>query len=727
MRDEAVDAAILLQRARKALIASESRRGVVVSKKDDFLLRQLLHTVATVEIADESLRRQVEEFAETVLLRTAVIPQDEKESRQLFSSLDLGILVLRQCHGVGPSQCRGGGAPRQDLEVRCNVQVWRLIEELVNSKSLGKCLGGKDGEAPHAGVRTLSTRIETLEAAIEEKVQVKKDLVAQKKEAVMAEDYVSAQAIKEKDRRVGMELEALQAEHGRWRAERDGHSLRILAISTSMLRWTNSKLRRDPVLSRILESLLVPMLSLPAPSVDMAASNLMAIALLCTRDSAIARRHIGLFTTLIRKLSEPSQAPEQQLLVRSRAAIAARALSDCSRLYGGGGPSDFEVAELLGAGSALAVVPWASREVVMEPLCGWLLGCGNVFFQEHLLEPVLEIHWALGWMLAQTFVQTAAADALRDDAGNDDRFSDCSTEVPTATLIRLQQFFAMLPRLPGRHGAPMLSLAVESIAESGLWRRAVLLPETKPGYTRWSRQFSWPRLFAFAHERLPPEMRRRLWTSALQLCVSSPDLAPLAEVPIALEAAAKDAPPGAAELLAAALALGADESALAPLRARMPAGQLSEEEARTLLLPRAEAEAAEQERRANLAELGVDIDVWAPASLETPKMVPPHHRMRRAAAPGSAVHRGAGRGGAKRKVEVKVEENSAAAQAAQAAVAALTASGPAPLQVDSPDDGKRRRKIDWDGKKGEQTEQTEQAEKPQKQQKTQSKGGHNRT
>ena len=82
-----------------------------------------------------------------------------------------------------------------------------------------------------------------------------------------------------------------------------------------------------------------------------------------------------------------------------------------------------------------------------------------------------------------------------------------------AMASRLAQFFALLPKLPHKHGAPMLSLALESIAESGLWRRGVLLPHNEDGQMRWLRNFSWPELFAFVHERLPTEMRFRLWRS----------------------------------------------------------------------------------------------------------------------------------------------------------------------------------------------------------------------
>merc|ERR1711972_125098 len=107
-----------------------------------------------------------------------------------------------------------------------------------------------------------------------------------------------------------------------------------------------------------------------------------------------------------------------------------------------------------------------------------------------------------------------------------------------------------------------------SVAESGLWRRAVLLPQIVDGQTKWVRGFSWPALFAFAHQRLPAEMRFRLWRCSLQLCIINPQLASQAEVPVALLQAAGEAPGGAADMLYEAIALGADADALAGIRAR---------------------------------------------------------------------------------------------------------------------------------------------------------------
>merc|ERR1719230_417734 len=96
---------------------------------------------------------------------------------------------------------------------------------------------------------------------------------------------------------------------------------------------------------------------------------------------------------------------------------------------------------------------------------------------------------------------------------------DVECEVDTQFSMQLTQFFSLLPKLPGKQGAPLLSLAVESVAENGLWRLAVLQPHSISFHTRFVRTFSWPMIFAFAHERSPAEMRFRLWKCALQLCV----------------------------------------------------------------------------------------------------------------------------------------------------------------------------------------------------------------
>jgi len=391
--------------------------------------------------------------------------------------------------------------------------------------------------------------------------------------------------------------------------------------------------------------------------------------------------------------------------------------------------------EVLGAVAGLAAVPFAERQVVIEPLCSWLLNLGHIFFEEHLREPVLEVQWALGWLLVEAFKQRrrdpqdegklegwrAAVKqpepSLKkrrgmswvtrpiDDEEEDDPVQITKVETrgskhaeeeenvqeAIALATRLTQFFALLPKLPGKHGAPMLSLAVESVAESGLWRRAVLMPQTVDGQTRWLRGFSWPEIFSFAHDRLPADMRFRLWRCSLQLCVADPELAPLAEVPIALAAAVASAPPGAAELVQEALRLGADPSILAPLASRLP--KLPAEAvkgAKDLLLPKEQAVAAEAQRREALTGIGIDIDDWAPIDVEAPQIAPPHHRMRA----GRVVETGKPK---KERRGAKSENQSIANAVENAVKKEEKAKVNVQAAVGAPD-SKRRRTINWDEK-----------------------------
>eukprot|EP00449_Zooxanthella_nutricula_P010062 CAMPEP_0198518774 /NCGR_PEP_ID=MMETSP1462-20131121/19315_1 /TAXON_ID=1333877 /ORGANISM="Brandtodinium nutriculum, Strain RCC3387" /LENGTH=291 /DNA_ID=CAMNT_0044248371 /DNA_START=1 /DNA_END=872 /DNA_ORIENTATION=+ len=262
-----------------------------------------------------------------------------------------------------------------------------------------------------------------------------------------------------------------------------------------------------------------------------------------------------------------------------------------------------------------------------------------------------------------------------------------------ATASRLMQFFNLLPKLPGKHAAPMLSLAVEAIAESGLWRRGVLLPQLVGGKARWLRGFSWPQLFRFAHERLPQEMRFRLWKCSLQLCVSDPELAPFAEVPWALASIVKEAPPGAADLLREAVALGADSAALSPLLARIPPEQRDApppEGVPRHLLARDQAQKVERECRACLQEQGVDIASWAPADVQAAGHAAPAppgedaEGRRRAEEARQRAHRAS--------IDVVRHggraSNAAAAAAGAAAAAARAAAGCQAAQVHREDQGR---------------------------------------
>ncbi|CAE7498369.1 Ankrd17, partial [Symbiodinium sp. KB8] len=314
--------------------------------------------------------------------------------------------------------------------------------------------------------------------------------------------------------------------------------------------------------------------------------------------------------------------------------------------------------------------------VVIEPLCGWLLTLGHIFFEawgsaiEHLKEPVLEASWAgiLTGPREEVEARSTEASPRRKAAAAYDAQSGATRKVilargkipvlgavpeppvsrkrglswvsrpaeakaaaeavpevesvhndeeAIAMASRLTQFFALLPEL--EFAQALQSLVVQA-SMCGLWRRGVLLPSNEDGQTRWLRNFSWPELFAFVHERLPIEMRFRLWRPLGMSWVG-----------------------GAPELLAEALELGADPEALVLASVRRRRTVLDEWEAKKLppaigipsdlatprlLLPPADALAVEAQRRQELAALGVDIEVWAPADVEVPKMVPIHHRMR---------------------------------------------------------------------------------------------------
>jgi len=667
-REEVLDVAVLIKRTQAALEACESGK----SAWQDYLLRQLLHVVALADIGDEALRRDVEKLAEAVLFRGPLSKTPVKElgttdgtCRMAQSAIDLGIVILRKASGLVRFQVQT--AKTQALEARCSTRVVLLVSEICQPF---ESASEEEGEGQSFTTR-LSLKIQELNSEIEKHQKTKDQLDAAKKKACAAEEYIQAQKLKDQSRKNEKELSRLEGEQSRLLQQRDGVCLRVLAIVSALLRWANSDLRKDPALMGTLHQILLPMVSLPALSKEVEVCVVYAICLFSVRDGEVAKSHWSLMLTLLRALQEvegadASAAPGTPAFAnlqcdRARAAVAARALADCARVHGGLLDRD----EVLSAASALAAAPFSSRQVVIEPLCGWLLSLGHIFFEEHLKEPVLEVQWALGWMLVEAFKQRQDPEPIESpvkeeppkkrglswvtrpgkqkpvvEASPNPRGQEDAEAIAMAS--RLTQFFALLPKHPGKHGAPMLSLALESVAESGLWRRGVLLPHNEDGQTRWLRNFSWPELFSFVHERLPTEMRFRLWRCSLQICVSSPALAPLAEIPFALASVAADAPPGASELLQEALDLGADPESLGPLCARLPPqkeAKLKEREPKLLLSP-ADGINAERERRAELASLGINIEVWAPSDLEVPKSVPLHHRMRCARKPKGPVGKG---------------------------------------------------------------------------------------
>mmetsp|Transcript_66904 Transcript_66904/g.160187 ORF Transcript_66904/g.160187 Transcript_66904/m.160187 type:complete len:977 (-) Transcript_66904:105-3035(-) len=624
-REDVVDVPSIMDRAKRALDNCKSQPqasgpGVSIN---DFTLRQLLLIVLSVDLCEDAMLHQANSLAEAVLLQAPLPPAGVDQntfvmgSRGPLSSLELGIALLRKSCGLSENT-RLQGARLQAREVECSTRVAMLM---------GDACPADDDEAEGEGLTLkLSNKLLALNEAVDGARRKKEQLEAKKKSAAADEDFMKAHEAKSGLARIDKELSSLEDERDRVKTERDGVCLRIVGILTALLRWSQTDLRRDNPLMSAFQYILRPMVGLPALSPEVEVASLRAICLFCSISSKLARGHWGLLTTLISNLKD-NTASSQSQEVRQKAcvcaALAAQALADCCLYHGStGGLDNFEV---LGAGIAMSVVPFEAREVVIRPLCKWLLSSGAVFVDEHCQEPVLEIQWALGWLMVEAFSFTCLEE------------NDTVPESTRAIGAHLWDFFNFLAKHPGRHVKPMLSLAVESIAESGLWRRAVLKQLTpKPGEVvsamRWQRGFSWPQLFAFAHQQLPPEMRFRLWRCALQLCVASPDHAPLAEVHVALMSAVTEAPPGAAELVKAALDLGADATHLNAVHAALPALEKTSLKAKELLQSKEHAQKAETMRRNALAGVGVAIEAWAPGGLEPPKALPPTVRLRAAAA-----------------------------------------------------------------------------------------------
>lgn len=721
-RDEVVDVPSLVERTKEVLREAECQEtGLPWS---GFALRQLLHVLVGVDISilDEATRKEMEYLAEAVLQRAPLTASSG--GNRAHGAVDLGVALLRKCCGLGHGIMRRSGRV-QSLEARCSSQVVLLVSEFC--ESAGTCAGGGedavDGAEGGQFTVQLSIKLQDLNAAVEERQALKTTLAARKDKAVADEEFIEAQKLKEAMKRNASELSGLEQERDRLQKERDGVCLRVLAILNALLRWTSSDLRRDPALHGALDQILVPMMGLPALSEEVELAAITAICLFSERDGALATRHWGLMLELLRGLRQGADARAQPVTqhTRARAGIAARALADCARLHGvEGGYMDRD--EVMSAGCALAAVPFAARQVTVEPLCGWLLNLGHLFFEEHLREPVLEVQWALGWMLVEVFTRPnlgmeddAAQDGastakvehkvmeVKDEPGVEKKElaapagpAEAGPE-PGSLSARLAQFFAVLPKLPGKHGAPLLSLAAEAVAESGLWRRAALLPKEEAGArTRWERGFSWPQLFDFAHQRLPADMRLRLWRSSLQLCVAEPALSALAEVPFALAAAAADAPAGATDVLHEAIALGADPVALAPVAKALggaPRGGVQQ-----ALLTQAEAKAAEAQRRAALEELGIEVESWAPAHVPVPDAAPPQHRAR--------IARGISRSGSSGELRQAASGPLKRGISAAAPEEAQGDAAPAVVEVEERINAaatplfanKRRRKIDWAAK-----------------------------
>ena len=647
-REEAVDIPTLLRHVRAAFSAATAKKGVGAASSDGmpdsiFLLQQLLHVLLTFDLSDEDSRREAQELSVELLLSGPL------------SQVDLGVLLLRLCLGLGP-RCRVRGPHRQALEASLSNTVMLLVSDL--SAPLEES----------GGMERFDTRLEELHAALGVSRRRCEDLAARKKSTILNEDFLTAHQLKQELEEHETKVHVLSGEQGALQAERDDSCSRILALVLAALRWSGSELRADPALFEALERVLKPFMGMKHLTEQVEQDVLRALFLFGSMDVATAKEHWQFMTQLVRKLGEDARDPR----ARQHAEVALSALGDWVRLHAHDSLDDWE---LLDAVRAVAVVPRAARALVPEAFCGMLLHAGTALLGAHLRSPVVELQWALAWVLVEAFAQPSTEEELVAD------------ELPPRTRLRVLNFFATLPRVLGDHGSALLVISVEAVAASGLWRRAVLLPSKDGGRTRWTHDFSWPRLFGFVTKVVDTaQLRLRLWRCALQLCVANPELASSAEVPLALSSKPlEDAPPRVTALLDAAIALGASRANLDGLRAKLGEEPLAGSEERFGLVPRAEAEEAERAFHEKLGELQLDVAAWVPPLTDAPKVAAPHVRMRASVAQAATERMQPSR------------EDVAPTLAIVPTSAVLPVEGGSPgASAGSP--SMRRQRIDWDQK-----------------------------
>lgn len=615
-RDVAVDIPQVLKMVQDALVAASNDNN-----KDDFLLRQMLHIVAILDFCDEGARRQLARLTLDVLSTAPVsdvsaIPESGNRMKAtVHTTIDLGILLLRKCFGFDRNQAR-----KQSQENLISERVMAVIGDIVKVRMDVATQGGDSQDAePH--FTALSRKLEAISEEIGGLDQRKAVAAESKNTAIQSEDFEEAHRCKEVLAVVDAQLQPLKDQHANFLAERDGICHRILAIVSSLLKWTQSDIRKDGVLLGMLTGVVRPILKMKALSEEVNLRALHAIGLFCSIDVELAQNHWDFFSRLVGNLRELQGADAKAKATNlRRAMLAAATLADCARIHGMNGFFDRD--QILSAASAVSVVPYESREVAIYPLCGWFMSFGALYFEEHMTNPQAEICWALGWMLTEAFSNKARESDNSAQAAADAEDENSSENLKTQATD-LMVFFNILSKHPGRHGEALLCLAVEWIIESGLWRCAVSLPLDAHNQ-QFTRGFSWPMMFEWVQSRLSPALHLRLWRCCLQVCVTSPALAPWAQIPLALAAGIETAPAGAAELVKTAITLGADADALQPILAGMPRLEgIQVPEQVELLSSRAEAVKAEEAVVAELAELGVRMDEWTPPmTMKAPKGKP---------------------------------------------------------------------------------------------------------
>jgi hypothetical protein len=292
-------------------------------------------------------------------------------------------------------------------------------------------------------------------------------------------------------------------------------------------------------------------------------------------------------------------------------------------------------------------------------------------------EPSQVLPWGVGWLLAATF----------GEIGTDSAFMAEDEAAAASMRNHLLKFFALLPKMPGKDGIKALVLGFEGLTEGGMWRHAVLMPNRNFNYMRWERRFSWRRLFHFVESQLPYEAARvMLWRASLEICVAEPELAVLAEIPVALEESAQagKAPHVASALIQVAIAQGADALALDAVKSKTtPIKQEQLVEVKfPAVKPREVSKAEEEELAGCLREFGIDLAKLSPA-LQAPGERPLHLRPRTG---GKAVRKYVPFG-----------------EAPSTTPAKPTIPVPVSMKKEmemTPNAQRRRKKIDWDAKVG---------------------------
>merc|ERR1719506_3342633 len=623
-RDDAIDVPVVLHMVRESLTDASQD-----PTQSDFLLRQLLHITGVLDFCDEALRRSLATLSADVLstapvsLELEAIPDKGKRMKAtVHTAIDLGVLLLRKAFGLDRRHGK-----HQTQEIRVTERIMTIIGDVVKVRVDGAAeTQDEEAQIPDEAepyFAAISRKLEVLSIDIAELEVCKMAREDAKMKAIQCEDFEEAHNQKEVLINLEAELKPMREHHAILLQERDGICHRTLAIVSSLLKWTNSDIRKDGILLSMLTVIVRPILKMKALSEEVSLRALHAIGLFCSHDVELAQNHWEFFTRLLSNLGElhAGDTKTTRTNVR-RAMLAATTLSDCARLHGMMGFFDRD--QVLSAAAVLAVVPYDCREVSIYPLCGWFMSFGAMYFEEHMANPQPEVTWALGWMLAEAF-SNRARETVQPTLETPDSVKD---DIVPGTFLKSQAtdlmvFFNILSKHPGRHGEALLCLAVESIIETGLWRCAVSLPVD--GHNQqFTRGFSWPTMFEFVRSRLPDSLQLRLWRCCLQVCVTSPALAPWAQIPLALAAGIANAPPGTAELVKTAISLGADADALSPVLAGLPPLEdIEVPEQAHLLCPHHEAIKAEEALVAELSSLDVKISDWAPpASLRAPRGKP---------------------------------------------------------------------------------------------------------